>query len=187
MTTKKSKKESTLYYFHSIGCAFCKQIDPIIEKLNKEGYDILRLDVGETDNNGLHKEVQEKYKIDCGTPLLIDVDSGNYICGYRGSDIIKKWADGEQIPEILKPKSPPPPPPQNYKDENEIEDWKEKFKNWKQENNHLLNLPKTDVMLNNLKNRNELLEKQKEMNPLELKIYSLEKKLDRLMNHLGVK
>ena len=32
--SKKSKKESTLYYFTSTGCAFCKQIDPIIEKLN---------------------------------------------------------------------------------------------------------------------------------------------------------
>ena len=31
---KKSKKESTLYYFYSTGCAFCKQIDPIVEKLN---------------------------------------------------------------------------------------------------------------------------------------------------------
>ena len=39
MTTKKSKKskkESTLYYFYSTGCAFCKQIDPIVEKLNSE-------------------------------------------------------------------------------------------------------------------------------------------------------
>jgi len=44
--TKKSKKESTLYYFYSVGCAFCKQIDPIVEKLNNEGYDILRLDIG---------------------------------------------------------------------------------------------------------------------------------------------
>ena len=45
--SKKSKKESTLYYFHSVGCAFCKQIDPIVEKLNNEGYDILRLDLSE--------------------------------------------------------------------------------------------------------------------------------------------
>ncbi len=34
--SKKSKKQSTLYYFNSVGCAFCKQIDPIVEKLNKE-------------------------------------------------------------------------------------------------------------------------------------------------------
>ena len=32
----KSKKESTLYFFTSTGCAFCKRIDPIIEKLNND-------------------------------------------------------------------------------------------------------------------------------------------------------
>ena len=34
---KKSKEviESTLYYFHSTGCAFCKKVDPIVDKLNK--------------------------------------------------------------------------------------------------------------------------------------------------------
>ena len=170
-----------------MGCAFCKRIDPIVEKLNNDGYDILRLDIGEEDNKGLHKEVQKEYKIDCGTPLLVDVDSGNHICGYRGNDIIKKWADGEEITQPPKPKTPPPPPPQNYEDENEVEDWKEKFEDWKQENSHLPKLPETDVMLDNLKKRNEFLEQQKNMSPLELKIYSVEKKLDKLMNHLGVK
>ena len=60
---KKSKKESTLYYFHSAGCGFCKQVDPIIEKLNSEGYDILSLDMSEKDNQGLHREIENKYDI----------------------------------------------------------------------------------------------------------------------------
>ena len=45
--TKKSKKESTLYYFYSVGCGYCKKLDPIIDELIKEGYDILRLDLAD--------------------------------------------------------------------------------------------------------------------------------------------
>ena len=57
--TKKTKKQSTLYYFHSVGCAFCKKVDPIVEKLNNEGYDILRLDLVEEDNQGLKNELSK--------------------------------------------------------------------------------------------------------------------------------
>ena len=45
--SKKSKKESTLYYFTAVGCPGCKQTDPIVEKLNDEGYDILSLDLSD--------------------------------------------------------------------------------------------------------------------------------------------
>ena len=38
--SKKSKKESALYYFYSQGCGFCKRIEPMIDELNKDGYDI---------------------------------------------------------------------------------------------------------------------------------------------------
>ena len=78
--SKKSKKESTLYYFHSVGCAFCKRIDPIVEKLNDEGYDILRLDLSEKDNQGLHREIENKYDLRCGTPFLVDGSNGRNIC-----------------------------------------------------------------------------------------------------------
>ena len=54
--TKKSKKESTLYYFYSVGCGYCKKLDPIIDELIKEGYDILRLDLADKDNQGLKNE-----------------------------------------------------------------------------------------------------------------------------------
>ena len=81
--SKKSKKQSTLYYFHSVGCAFCKQIDPIVEKLNNEGYDILRLDLSESDNQGLHREIENKYNLRCGTPFLVDGSNGKNICGQQ--------------------------------------------------------------------------------------------------------
>jgi hypothetical protein len=85
---KKSKKQSTLYYFHSVGCAFCKQIDPIVEKLNNEGYDILRLDLSEKDNQGLHREIENKYDLRCGTPFLVDGSNGNNICGEANEEMI---------------------------------------------------------------------------------------------------
>ena len=187
MSSKKSKKESTLYYFYSVGCAFCKQIDPIVEKLNKDGYDILRLDIGESDNEGLKREIENKYNLRCGTPWLVDVSSGNHICGWRDEESILKWADGEVIHEPVKPKNPPPPPPQDFENEEQINTWKEKYEEWVKENNHVPNLPKTDIMLENLKKRKEIFEKQKNMNPIEMKLNSLEQKLDKLMNHLGVK
>ena len=42
--------ESTLYYFYSVGCGFCKRVDPIIDELNKEGHDILKLDLSDMFN-----------------------------------------------------------------------------------------------------------------------------------------
>ena len=33
--TKNQPKESSLYYFYSVGCGFCKKVEPIIDELNK--------------------------------------------------------------------------------------------------------------------------------------------------------
>ena len=49
------EEESTLYYFYSVGCGFCKKLDPIIDELIKEGHDILRLDLADKDNQGGHR------------------------------------------------------------------------------------------------------------------------------------
>ena len=54
-------KESTLYYFYSVGCGFCKKADPIVDELIKEGHDILKLDLAEKDNQGLKNELSQKY------------------------------------------------------------------------------------------------------------------------------
>ena len=187
MTSKKSKKESTLYYFYSSGCAFCKKIDPIVEQLNKDGYDILRLDLSEKGNQGLKNEIQQKYNKQCGTPWLIDASNGNHICGWKDEESIKKWADGEEIPEPPQPKGPPPKLPENFDNEEEVDVWKGEYEKWREENNHLPNVPNTDSMLENLLKRKEMMEKQTNMNPLELKLNSLEEKIDRLMRHLGVR
>jgi len=187
--TKKSKKESTLYYFHSVGCGFCKEIDPIVEKLNNEGYDILRLDIGEKDNDGLHREIENKYDIRCGTPFLVDGSNGNNICGGQtNEEMIKKWADGEEIPkppEQPKPKSPPPPLPQAWDDKDIVEKFKKDYDEWRDENNHLPNLQPVETIIGKFKKQWETQKNQQQS--LDGRVTSIEQKLDRLMNHLGVK
>ena len=70
--SKKSKKESTLYYFHSVGCAYCNKVEPIVDELNSNGYDIIKLDLSDKSNQLFKKEIEEKFDIKCGTPLLVD-------------------------------------------------------------------------------------------------------------------
>ena len=181
----KSKKESTLYYFNSVGCAYCKQINPIVEKLNKEGYDILILDEADKDNYGLKREIENKYDLRCGTPFLVDGSNGNNICGQATEDMIKKWADGEEIPEPPKPKSPPPPLPQDWDDNKIVDEWKQAYEKWRGENNHLPNVSPTEELVDKFKKQWEARKKQQQSPSHRMNI--IEQKLDKLMNHLGVK
>ena len=147
--SKKSKKQSTLYYFNSVGCAFCKQIDPIVEKLNKEGYNILSLDMAEKDNQGLHREIENKYDLRCGTPFLVDVDSGNNICGQQqaNEENIKKWADGEEIPQPVRPTGPPPKLPLETASKEEEEKWTKEYEKWYEKNKELPNVKTAEQLL----------------------------------------
>ena len=183
--SKKSKKESTLYYFHSVGCAFCKQIDPIVEKLNNEGYDILRLDLSEKDNQGLHREIENKYDLRCGTPFLVDGSNGNNICGQATEEMIKAWVDGKEIPEPPKPKSPPPPLPKDFNDEKLVKKFKDDYSKWANENNHLSNLQSANQIVERFKKQWE--DRKKQQQSMESRMGVLEEKMDKLMNHLGVK
>ena len=197
--SKKSKKQSTLYYFYSTGCAFCKQIDPIVEKLNKDGYDILRLNVVEPQNLGLANELRTEYKSECkGTPYIVNAETGIEICGWYDDmeELIKKWADGEKMdlpPAVSpKPKSPPPKFPESDPSEENLKKWGEEYEKWKDENSHLPGLETTEEILKRFekwKAEQEAQNKQNNANKewLESRLSTLEKKLDTLMNHLGVK
>ena len=134
---KKTKKESTLYYFYSVGCGFCKKMDPIIDELNKKGHNILKLDLADKDNQGLKNELSKEYKKQCGTPWLIDASNGNQVCGYREKDIIEKWVNGEDIPAPPKPNGIPPRPPFMNASDEEVTKWKEDYNKWLGNNEHL--------------------------------------------------
>ena len=99
--------KNEFYYFYSVGCGFCKKAEPIVDELNKEGHNILKRDLAEPDNQGLAKELKEKYNVQCGTPWFIEANSGNSICGYRDKDVVEKWLNGEKIEA---PPSEPPSP-----------------------------------------------------------------------------
>ena len=145
---------------------------------------IIKLDETEKNNKSFKKEIQDKFKIKCGTPLLVDSKTGNSICGLRDENTIKKWADGEKITEPPKPKSPPPTLPQNWDDEKLVEDWKKSYVKWKNENNHLPNIQPVDDVIKRLKQQWEA---KKNQQNLGFRMTSIEQKLDKLMNHLGVK
>ena len=54
-----SKKESTLYYFYSVGCAYCKEVEPIVDKLNSKGYEIQKIDISDNQNQLFKHEIEK--------------------------------------------------------------------------------------------------------------------------------
>ena len=133
----KKTQESPWYVFCSTGCGFCKKSEPIIEELNKEGHDILVLDMAEPDNQKLNKELQAEYKTQCGTPWFINAETGKGICGYREKDVLEKWLAGEDIPAPPKPKGMPPRPPFMGAPDAELKEWKTNYNKWLDDNQHL--------------------------------------------------
>ena len=144
---EKTKKESSLYFFYTQGCGWCKKVIPIIDELVDEGYDILKLDLADGENGKLQTEIKNEYKHQCGTPYFVDAESGNTICGYREKDIIEKWANGEEIPAPPRPKSQPPRPPFQGVSKKEESKWKKEYKKWANENSHLPKIQTAEEIL----------------------------------------
>jgi hypothetical protein len=137
-TTKTVEKGTrTLYYAYSVGCGWCKKTEPLIDELNKDGYNIQKLDVSVPENQTVINEVKAKYSQQCGTPYLVDADTGNMICGFREKDIIEKWANGEDIPAPPRPTGPPPRPPFMGATEEEETTWRTEYSKWLEKNEHL--------------------------------------------------
>ena len=254
---------SPWYVFCSTGCGFCKKAEPVVEELNNEGYDILTLDLAEPDNAKLNQELKTEYGVQCGTPWFINAETGKGVCGYREKDVLKKWLDGEDIPEPPRPTGPPPKVPfqgstnkeeiawkkeykkwvednkhmpdawqKQQKSASEIigaprpksdpprppmgpqmaqatdetfDKWGEEMKVWQEENKHLPNLQPIDQVVQNLKNRRNQMAAQQaggtppdvppavgvvnntQLNTMDAKVQALEVKIDKIMNHFGVK
>ena len=143
----KETKESSLYYFYTTGCGWCKKADPVIDELIAEGHDILKLDLANGDNQKLQNEVKAKYNHQCGTPYFVDGDTGNVICGFRDKDTLTKWAKGEEIPAPPKPTGPPPKVPFHGASDKEMKVWKKEYKKWLDDNKHMENLLSIEQIL----------------------------------------
>ena len=141
------EKLSPLYFFYSVGCGWCKRIMPIVDELIGEGHDILKLDLADKENQEVQKEVKEKYNLKCGTPWLVNADTGHQICGFREKDIILKWINGENIPTPPKPTGPPPRPPLMNASDKEVNEWKKEYDEWADKNSHLPNIRSVDEIL----------------------------------------
>jgi len=133
----KKTQESPWYVFCSTGCGFCKKSEPVVEELNNEGYDILTLDLSEPDNAKLNQELKTEYGVQCGTPWFINAETGKGVCGFREKDVLKKWLDGEDLPEPPKPKGMPPRPPFMGAADIEVKKWKTDYNKWLNDNKHL--------------------------------------------------
>ena len=144
---KTKQKESTLYFFYTQGCGWCKKAIPLIDELNKEGYDILKLDLVDGDNKNLQDEIKKEYKHQCGTPYFVDAESGYTICGFRDKDTIEKWAKGEEIPKPVKPTGPPPKPPLMGSSKKEEKKWIKEYDEWLKKNDKLPNTKTADEVL----------------------------------------
>tara|TARA_B100000902_G_scaffold159448_1_gene155349 strand:- start:2481 stop:3092 length:612 start_codon:yes stop_codon:yes gene_type:complete len=186
----KNKLPKEVYYFYSLGCAWCKKLDPIVDELVKDGYNIIKLDVGDKDNREAKTELETKFNFKCGTPSLVEPKSGEYICGYKEKNIVEKLCKGEKIPQPPRPKSAPPKPP-NLDNHKDVSRWEEEYEKWREDNKHVPNLPKTEMMLTNLKRQFESAKKQQlgQASPatLEKRLTTIEQQLAKLMSHLGVK
>ena len=88
-------------YFYDNSCYWCTQISPIVDELNTNGYQIGKMDIGVDENNRLYELLKKKYTIECGTPLLINKNTGVSLCGAAPKETIIDWAKNE-----LKTKQP---------------------------------------------------------------------------------
>ena len=129
--------DSPWYYFYTQGCGWCKKSEPLVDELIKEGHDILKLDLADSDNQALNNELKQEYNVQCGTPWFINEATGKGICGFREKDVIEKWLNGEDIPEPPRPKGPIPKPPFMDAPEKDVKAWKKEYATWLKDNDHL--------------------------------------------------
>jgi len=116
----------------------------------------------------------------------------------------KQQKSASEIIDLPRPKSDPPRPPmgpQMAQATDEVLDkWGEELKVWQEENKHLPNLQPVDQVVQNFKSRRDQMAAQQagtqpgavavddtKLNTLDAKVQALEVKIDKIMNHFGVK
>tara|TARA_Y100000034_G_C6838603_1_gene379190 strand:+ start:482 stop:1234 length:753 start_codon:yes stop_codon:yes gene_type:complete len=135
-------KSSPWKVFISPNCGFCDKAKPIIEELNKEGYNLQIQDIIEPAYDRSFIRLKQQYNIDCGTPLFINVETGTSVCGFNSKIVIEKWLKGEiNMPtqnQMPTPIGDLPPLPLLNISAKELKEWKADYKRWYDKNDHLL-------------------------------------------------
>ena len=92
MPAKKTKK---LYFFFGTECPHCHDMDPLIERLEKE--EGLKFEKLETWHNAKNAEKLKKMDtVGCGgVPFFYNEATEQAICGAVDYKTFKKWAKGE--------------------------------------------------------------------------------------------
>ena len=113
--------DSGFYYFFSPQCAFCTEASKQVNDLNKKGYKITKKDISITEDRDFQQAILFKYKIQCGTPMMVDISNGNYLCGQQPDEKVNALFDGKLESDVSSVYPPIPPNPGSS--EKQISDW----------------------------------------------------------------
>ena len=85
-----------LLFFYGLECPHCIRMEKFVDKLNKEGYKIKKIEIWHDEDNNKMLE-----KLDCeeepcgGVPFFLNQKSCKTVCGEAKYAELKKWAEGE--------------------------------------------------------------------------------------------
>lgn len=82
-----------LIEFYGRECPHCIKMQPLVNKLESEGFTVERLETWHSDDNA--KKFVKMDKGCGGVPYFINTDSGEWICGEASYEELKKWAQGK--------------------------------------------------------------------------------------------
>lgn len=87
--------ESDLIEFYGTECHFCKVMDPIVQRLEKE--EKVKLTKLEVWHNSANAKILQQYdQGKCGgVPFFYNKKTGKWICGAVSYEEFKKWALGK--------------------------------------------------------------------------------------------
>ncbi len=89
---KKTEEESELIDFYGTECVHCKEMEPLIERLEKEtGKKVKRLEVWHNEKNA---QLLEKYG-GIAVPFFYNTKTKKSLFGAVDYETLKKWALGE--------------------------------------------------------------------------------------------
>lgn len=88
--------EKQLLFFYGLECEHCIETEKNVDKLIKEGLNILKIEVWHNkENDKLLEELDNGEDCCGGIPFFLNKETGAKICGEASYKEIKKWAEGK--------------------------------------------------------------------------------------------